>query len=147
MRIRIEHRTLYRYERPVGFGPHLVRLFPRPEPGRISHRAELVTNDGAAVRLRRDLFDNVVARCNYASEPTTDLRFDFTAEIELSERNPFDFLLENYAVNYPFTLELEDRARLAVYLAPPEVSARHAAPCPSGNVRRTAGARCRCSWN
>ena len=130
MRLRIEHRTLYQYARPVGFGPHSVRLFPRPEPGRIVHRAEIVTNAGSAVRHRRDLFDNLVARCNYAPEPTAELRFDFTAEVELTARNPFDFLLENYAANYPFTYELEDRARLAVYLAPPEASARHAAPLP-----------------
>lgn len=130
MRLRIEHRTLYRYERPVGFGPHSVRLFPRPEPGRIVHRADLVTNAGAAIRHRRDLFDNLVARCNYAPEPTAELRFDFTAEVELTERNPFDFLLENYAASFPFDYEPEDRHRLAAYLAPPEPNARLAGPLP-----------------
>ena len=130
MRLRIEHHTLYRYERPVGFGPHLVRLFPRPEPGRIVHRADLVTNVGAAVRHRRDLFDNLVARCNYTPEPTAELLFDFTAEVELTERNPFDFLLENYAASFPFDYEPEDRHRL----------------CLSGSLPRRAARPSRCSW-
>lgn len=122
MRLRIEHHSLYRYEKPVSFSPHLVRLFPRPEPGRTVHRAELRTNADAGVRHRRDLFDNLVARCNYA-EAAAELQFDLTAELETTERNPFDFLLENYAASFPFAYEAEDARRLAAYLAAPEPDA------------------------
>lgn len=120
MHLRIEHHSLYRYEKPVSFSPHLVRLFPRAEPGRTVHRAELLTNPGAQTRLRRDLFDNVVARCNYPSETSAEMRFDLTAELELAPRNPFDFLLENYAVEFPFAYEPADAHRLALYLRSPE---------------------------
>ena len=35
LRLRIDHRTRYEYERPVSLSPHFVRLFARTEPGRL----------------------------------------------------------------------------------------------------------------
>ncbi|MBV9128078.1 MAG: transglutaminase family protein [Verrucomicrobia bacterium] len=129
LRVRIEHHTLYRYERTVGFAPHLVRLFPRSEPGRLLRRCELKTNAGGRVRHRRDLFDNSIARCNYP-ERGRDLRFDFLAELELEQRNPFDFLLENFAIHFPFAYEPAEARQLAPFLASPEhhESTRHETP-------------------
>ncbi len=116
-RVRIEHRTTYRYDRAVSFSPHIVRLFPRAEPGRFLRRIEFSTQPGAVVRYRRDLFDNAVARCNYPDR-AAELRFDFVADLEIQERNPFDFLLENYAAEFPFDYSPSEAARLAPYLRP-----------------------------
>lgn len=115
-RVRIRHQTRYRYEKPVGFSPHFVRLFPRTEPGRLVQRVEFGTNAEASVQYRRDLFDNNFARCFYP-EKAAELRFDLRLEVELRETNAFDFLLENYASVFPFAYLPEDRARLAPYLA------------------------------
>ncbi len=115
-RVRIRHETLYRYEKPVSFSPHFVRLFPRTEPGRLVQAVEFRTNPEASVQYRRDLFDNNFARCFYP-EKAADLRFDLRLEVELRETNAFDFLLENYASAFPFAYVPEDLARLAPYLA------------------------------
>ena len=118
MLLRIDHRTRYDYEQPVGYSPHFVRLFPRTEPGRLVQKLRFTTNADATVQYRRDLFDNNFARCFYPNK-SAELFFDFFLEIELQELNPFDFLLDYDAANYPFTYEPETAARLLPYLSPP----------------------------
>ncbi len=118
MLLRIDHRTRYDYAQPVGYSPHFVRLFPRTEPGRLVQKLRLATNADASVQYRRDLFDNNFARCFYPAK-SAELFFDFALEIQLQEQNPFDFLLENHAADYPFTYEPETAARLGPYLTPP----------------------------
>ncbi len=118
LRLRIDHRTRYVYEQPVSFSPHLVRLFPRTEPGRLVQKISFETSPGADVMFRRDLFDNNFARCYYPDK-LTDLFFNFSAEIELYEQNAFHFLLDFDASQYPFTYQPEVAARLAACLAPP----------------------------
>ena len=125
MRVRLEHRTRYDYEKPVSFSPHFVRLFPRTEPGRLVQRIEFTTNASATVQFRRDLFDNNFARCFYPDKETF-LFHDLITEIELQELNPFDFLLDFDAADYPFTYDATTAARLAPYLTPP--------PAESGQV-------------
>ena len=112
MRIRIEHHTAYHYAAPVSLSPHLIRVFPRTEPGRLVQKIDFKTNAGADVQFRRDLFDNNFARCYYP-EHTADLTFDLGVEIELQEQNPFHFLLDYHASSYPFEYHAEDAARLA----------------------------------
>ncbi len=115
LRLRIDHHTRYEYDRPVSLSPHFVRLFARTEPGRLVQKVSFATNPAATVQFRRDLFDNPFARCFYPDrEP--GLFFDFTLEIELHEQNPFDFLLDYDAANYPFKYSPTDAARLAAYL-------------------------------
>ncbi len=115
LHLRIDHRTRYDYDRPVGLSPHFVRLFARTEPGRLVQKISFATNPAATVQYRRDLFDNPFARCYYPDrEPS--LFFDFALEIELHEQNPFGFLLDYDAANYPFKYSPTDAARLASYL-------------------------------
>ena len=115
-RVRIHSQTLYRYEKPVSFSPHFIRLFPRTEPGRLAQKVEFATNPNADVQFRRDLFDNNFARCFYPGF-AKDLQFDLAIEMELREINAFHFLLENYASEFPFDYRPDDRARLAPYLS------------------------------
>ena len=118
MLLRIDHRTRYDYEQPVGYSPHFVRLFPRTEPGRLVQKLAFATNADASVQFRRDVFDNNFARCFYPNK-SAELFFDFALEIELHEQNPFDFLLENHAADHPFAYEPETAARLIPFLSPP----------------------------
>ncbi len=115
LRLRIDHRTRYEYARPVSLSPHFVRLFARTEPGRLVRSVHLATNAQASLQTRRDAFDNVFARCYYP-EHEANLFFDFTMEVELQELNPFDFLLDFHAANYPFAYGPADAARLGAYL-------------------------------
>ena len=118
IRIRIDHRTRYQYERAVSLSPHLVRMFPRTEPGRLVQKLALRTHESADIQYRRDLYDNPFARCYYP-DPVADLRFDYTVELELHEQNAFHFLLDLDAAEFPFTYQPEVAAKLAPYLQPP----------------------------
>lgn len=115
LRLRIDHRTRYEYERAVSLSPHFVRLFARTEPGRLVQRLDFTTNASSRPQFRRDRFDNVYARCYYP-EPEGTLFFDSTLELEIQEQNPFDFLLDYDAANHPFQYSVEDAFRLAPYL-------------------------------
>ena len=75
----------------------------------------LATNPQATVQTRRDLFDNTFARCYYPDHEA-ELFFDFALEIDLHEQNPFAFLLDYDAANYPFKYTSADTDRLAPYL-------------------------------
>jgi hypothetical protein len=116
LRIRIDHHTRYTYAKSVSFSPHLVRLFPRTEPGRLVQKIEFATNPAAIVHFRRDIYDNNFARCFYP-DFEAQLFFDFTLEIELHEQNAFNFLLDNDAAEHPFKYRPGDAARLAPYFA------------------------------
>ena len=117
-RIRIDHHTRYEYERAVSLSPHLARIFPRTEPGRLVQRLDFQTCAGADIQYRRDIFDNNFARCYYP-DPVADLRFDYAVELELHEQNPFHFLLDFDAANFPFRYQPLVAARLAPYLSKP----------------------------
>lgn len=114
MRIRIDHHTRYLYERPVSLSPHLARIFPRTEPGRLVQQIHFATHANADIQYRRDIFDNVCARCFYP-DPVDDLRFDYSVELELQEQNPFHFLLDFDAAQFPFRYPPEVAGRLAPY--------------------------------
>lgn len=118
IRIRIDHRTRYLYERPVSLSPHLARIFPRTEPGRLVQRLSFATHETADIQYRRDIFDNVFARCFYP-DPVADLRFDYSVELELHEQNPFHFLLDFDAAEFPFRYQPEVAGRLASYMTVP----------------------------
>jgi transglutaminase-like putative cysteine protease len=118
LRLRIDHRTRYLYDQPVSFSPHFVRLFPRTEPGRLVQKITFETSPGADVQLRRDIFDNHFARCFYPDK-FADLFFNLAVDIELHEQNPFHFLLDPEAVDYPFHYQPETASRLAACLRPP----------------------------
>ena len=118
IRIRIDHHTRYEYERAVSLSPHLARIFPRTEPGRLVQRLRFETHESADIQYRRDLFDNNFARCYYP-DPVADLQFDYAVEMELHEQNPFHFLLDFDAAEYPFSYQPLVAARLAAYLVKP----------------------------
>lgn len=115
IRIRIDHRTQYAYEQPVSLSAHLARIFPRTEPGRLVQKLRFRTHESADIQYRRDLFDNPFARCYYP-DPLADLWFESSVEMELHEDNPFHFLLDFDAAEYPFTYPRETAAKLFPYL-------------------------------
>ena len=63
------------------------------------------------MQYRRDLFDNVLSRVATIPSTKPELFFDFALEIDLHEQNPFDFLLDYDAANYPFKYTAADSAR------------------------------------
>ncbi len=126
-RVRIDHLTRYEYAEPVNLSPHLVRVFPRTEPGRLVQKVEFSTHESADIQYRRDLYDNNYARCYYP-DPVADLRFEYAVELELQEQNAFHFLLDFEAAEFPFNYSLEVAAKVAPFLKPPGCDASVATP-------------------
>lgn len=115
MKVRLLYETAYRYEEPVAFSPHELRIFPRADRFHRVRRADLRVNEGATVRYSRDVFDNSVAIC-FFPERLQELRIAFEVDLDLLEKNAFDFILENDAVEMPFSYAPELNEILAPYL-------------------------------
>ena len=105
----------YQYEKPVGFSPHRIRLFPRTDQAIVTHRLETLLNIPADVQYRRDLFDNLVANC-FLSEPADSLEIRTQLEVELWPKNPFHFLLAPRATELPFKYWDEEAKVLEPFL-------------------------------
>lgn len=117
MKLGLRYHASYRYEEPVRFSPHDVRLFPRTDRFSRVRRVEFKTTPAATIRYFRDIFDNTVASC-FVSEPARELRIQFAVDLDLEQRNPFHFLLESDAVDLPCKYDPARRALLVPYLQP-----------------------------
>lgn len=115
MKLGLRYETVYRYEEPVSFSPHEVRLFPRADRFSRVRRLGFKVNGDAAVRFSRDVFDNIVANCFFPAR-LPELRFDVEIDLDLEEKDAFDFILSAYAVEMPFVYEPEVARILAPYL-------------------------------
>lgn len=115
MNLGIKYRAEYLYEAKVSLSPHIVRLFPRDALQARVRSFRFATNAGGSVNWRHDLFDNVVAQCFY---PREDERLVYTldAEIAVEERNPFGFLLDTRAMQWPVDYNAHERVILAPFL-------------------------------
>ena len=100
MKLTIEYRAEYRYERRVSLSPHVVRLFPRDALQARVVSLDFATNETGVVHWRHDLFDNIVAQCFYPREEDR-LLYTLRAEIAVEERNAFGFLLDSRALAWP----------------------------------------------
>ncbi len=115
MKVRIAYQTQYAYAEPVSLSTHLFRLFPKPDRSVQVRALAFQTNLGAAVSMRRDLFDNEVASCFYPGK-TALLAAALAIELEIAERNAFEFLVAPHAVELPFAYTAREAQVLAPYL-------------------------------
>lgn len=107
MKIRVNYRAVYDYDEPVSLSPHVMRLFPRDALQARVGRFDFRTNKDASVHWSRDLHDNMVASCFYPQE-TLSMEVGLETEIELTERNPFGFLLAQRALRWPIDYDTRE---------------------------------------
>jgi uncharacterized protein (DUF2126 family)/transglutaminase-like putative cysteine protease len=102
LKVSLNHRTQYRYEKAVAVGPQVIRLRPAPH-GRtpILDYSLSVTPVGALVNWTLDPYNNHLARILFP-EKTSEFVVDVELVAELAPFNPFDFFLEPGAEDYPF---------------------------------------------
>lgn len=117
MKLTVTYRAEYRYERRVSLSPHIVRLFPRDALQDKVSTHRFTTNPSGSVHWRHDLFDNVVAQCFYPKEEDC-LVFAFDAQVAVEERNPFGFLLDSRALQWPVEYDARERAVLGAFMIP-----------------------------
>ncbi|MEU0542516.1 transglutaminase family protein [Nocardia sp. NPDC005978] len=118
IRVSLEHRTTYTFDRPVRIHPHVVRLRPAPHT-RTSIEAYSMRVDPAAhwVNWQQDAFGNFLARLVF-HEPARELSVVIGLVAEMDAINPFDFFVEEYAEHFPFRYPRELTADLEAYLRP-----------------------------
>ncbi|HEY2160554.1 MAG TPA: transglutaminase family protein [Solirubrobacteraceae bacterium] len=105
IRLAIEHRTVYRYERRVALGPHEVRLRPAPHCRTpILAYSLKVTPDDHFVNWQQDPFGNHVARFVFP-KPTSELTVTVSLVADMTVINPFDFFVDDSAREWPFAYD------------------------------------------
>jgi len=103
IRVALQHRTTYRFDRHVNLSPHELRLRPAPHCRTPVLGYSLnVTPETYFLNWQQDPYGNWVARLVF-TEPAAalDIVVDLTADMTVT--NPFDFFVEPYAEHYPFS--------------------------------------------
>ena len=102
IKVAVEHRTTYRFDRPVALGPHVVRLRPAPHTRTpVSAYSLRVTPADHFLNWQQDPYGNHLARLVFP-ERTTELEIVVDLVADLTVINPFDFFLEEDAATVPF---------------------------------------------
>jgi transglutaminase-like putative cysteine protease len=101
MLLGIEHTTNYRYARPVTFGPHKLMIRAIEGHDVQIRKSGLALSVPHRIRWVHDIFGNSVALVEFL-EPAADLAVHSTLQVEQFNANPFDFVLEPQAVEFPF---------------------------------------------
>ncbi|HVE27916.1 MAG TPA: transglutaminase family protein, partial [Sporichthya sp.] len=118
IRVALEHRTVYRFDRPTDIGPHLIRLRPAPHCRTpILGYSLKVTPEPHFVNWQQDVFGNHAARLVFP-EPARELTITVDLVADLSVINPFDFFVDAEARQFPFHYPHELAVDLEPYLRP-----------------------------
>ena len=114
-RLKIVHRTYYNFSGPVELGAHRVHVRPRAGHELRIESSTLEISPPATIRWLRDVYDNSVAIATFDSA-ATQLAILSEVIVQHYDERPLDFLVSNYAVQYPFAYEFEDSAILQPFL-------------------------------
>ncbi|MCP6696548.1 DUF2126 domain-containing protein [Pseudomonas donghuensis] len=114
--VALHHVTEYRYDRAVELGPQIVRLRPAAHSRtRILSYGLKVQPGGHFINWQQDPQGNYLARLVFP-EKTDSLRVEVDLVAEMAVFNPFDFFLEPYAEQIPFSYGRDERHELMPYL-------------------------------
>ncbi|MCX7099717.1 MAG: transglutaminase family protein [Methylococcales bacterium] len=114
-RLQIKHLTRYQYERPVSLLPHKLLLRPREGHDIRIESAELIIEPAHQLVWQRDVCDNAVAAVSFL-EPSDYLSINSQVLVQHYDDQPLNFLVADYAVNYPFLYDTDEYVELAPYL-------------------------------
>jgi transglutaminase-like putative cysteine protease len=114
-RYKIFHRTYYNFSDTVILEPHTLLLRPREGHELRIESSILTLTPTATLRWHRDVEDNSVAIATFDS-PANQLLIESEVIIQQYNEAPLDFLVADYATNYPFAYTPEDRVVLSPYM-------------------------------
>jgi transglutaminase-like putative cysteine protease len=117
-RYKIIHRTYYNYSEEVTLGPHTLHLRPREDHELRIESFALHISPPANLLWHRDVEGNSVCLANFDSA-TSQLRIESDVVIQQFNEAPLDFLVADYAVDYPFCYQSDDNILLSPYMALP----------------------------
>ncbi|OQX67304.1 MAG: IMP dehydrogenase [Sorangiineae bacterium NIC37A_2] len=116
IRVSLDHRTTYRYERPVTLSPQIIRLRPAPHNRTPIHHYSLdISPSEHFINWQQDPNGNFLARVVFPKK-VDHFQISVNLVADLDAYNPFDFFLEEYAQKFPFEYSTRDRTELAPFL-------------------------------
>jgi transglutaminase-like putative cysteine protease len=121
-RYKIFHRTYYSFSDTVTLEPHTLLIRPREGHELRIESSTLTLTPPATLRWHRDVEDNCVAIASFDS-PANQLVIESEVIIQQYNDTPLDFLVVDYATNYPFAYLPEDWIVLAPYVNAAESTA------------------------
>jgi transglutaminase-like putative cysteine protease len=116
---KIIHRTYYNYSSPVKLGPHSLRLRPREDYELRIESFFLNISPTAKLLWHRDVEGNSVAIADF-DLTTRQLAIESEVIIQQYNETPLNFLVSDYAINFPFTYQAEDTILLSPYRVLPD---------------------------
>ena len=126
IRVAINHRTSYKFDRPVNMSPHTVRLRPAPHSRTPIHSYSLkIKPQEHFINWQQDAFGNYLARLVFP-EKCTEFEVDVEVIADMTVINPFDFFVEEYAESYPFKYPEQLKKELQPYLEVEDCGSRFA---------------------
>lgn len=122
IRVAIQHKTIYEFDRVINVAPHILRLRPAPHSRTHIHGYSLkVTPESHFINWQQDPFGNYQARLVFP-EKMNRLEFEVEVIADMTVINPFDFFIEEYAENFPFVYDALLHEELTPYLKTSEQS-------------------------
>ncbi|MBK6736641.1 MAG: transglutaminase family protein [Haliea sp.] len=116
IRVAINHRTTYKFDRPVAMSPHTVRLRPAPHSRTPIHSYSLkIKPEEHFINWQQDAFGNYLARLVFPDK-CTEFEVDVEVIADMTVINPFDFFVEEYAEKFPFSYAEQVKKELLPYL-------------------------------
>jgi transglutaminase-like putative cysteine protease len=116
-RLKIEHSTHYDYSSEVDLLPHTLLVRPREGHDIRIESSTLTIAPANRVKWHRDAYGNSVGVVTFL-EPAAALTIASETVIQHYEEAPLDFVVEDYAVNYPFQYNPHERIDLIPYEMP-----------------------------
>ena len=105
IRVAINHRTEYRYDRRVSMAPHVFRLRPAPHCRTPIEAYSLnITPKNHFINWQQDPFGNFLARVVFLDK-TDRMTVEVDLVANMTVINPFDFFMEEYADKVFFDYE------------------------------------------
>ncbi|RJO77974.1 transglutaminase family protein [Nocardia panacis] len=118
IKVSLEHRTTYTFDRVVRVHPHVVRLRPAPHARtKIEGYSLRVAPERHFINWQQDAFGNFLARLVFP-ESAREVSITVGLIADLEAVNPFDFFVEEDAERFPFEYAPGLATDLEAYLRP-----------------------------
>lgn len=116
LKVVISHKTSYKYSKFVSLSPHVIRLRPAPHSRTPIEAYSLnITPKNHFINWQQDPFGNYLARVVFPQK-VKEFAIDVEIIADLITINPFDFFVDEYAKNFPFSYTQELKKELLPYL-------------------------------
>ena len=112
IRVALQHKTTYDFDRLVSMSPHVLRLRPAPHSRTNVHSYSLkIEPEDHFINWQQDPYGNYQARLVF---PNKTKKFSFNVEViaDMTAINPFDFFVEEYAEKFPFKYDKQLKKEL-----------------------------------